>query len=172
MWCLQDQDEDKDQGQDQDEDKDKDQGQDQDEDKDQGQDQEQDQNQDQDQDPYCTVKAYFCNPTADDMLYKIDETVNTAKECSDACQKDDSCKFFTFFNFRGSPSCYALKGCQEKKPRCSMPSNCVSGEKNCKQLTGACPRLGKKDGDKARWRCKGINPYKDDIPEGTHCYAT
>ena len=120
----------------------------------------------------CTLNDYFCNPTADDMLHKIDDSIQTATECSDACKKDESCKFFTFFNFRRSPSCYALKGCQEKKPRCSVPSNCVSGEKNCQQLTGACPKLEIKDGDKARWRCRGINPYKEDIPKGTHCYAT
>ena len=120
----------------------------------------------------CTLPDFFCNPTADDLLYKIDGKVSTAQKCSHACKKNKNCNFFTFFNFRGSPSCFVLKGCNEKKPRCTLARNCVSGQKDCHNMRKTCPKLNLKKGDKARWRCKGINPYMKDIPEGTHCYAT
>ena len=122
----------------------------------------------------CSFPDFFCNPTADDLLYKVEETVNTAEECNDICKKDKNCKFFTFFNIRRSPSCFALKGCQEKLSGCTVASNCVSGGENCNnaELAAVCPKLRLKKGDKARWRCKGINPYSQDIPGGTHCYAT
>ena len=119
----------------------------------------------------CTFTDFFCNPTADDLIYKMEETIATAKECSDTCQKDKTCKFFTFFNFRRSPACFALKTCKEKMFGCTVASNCMSGEIDC-QDPPTCPKLGMKKGDKARWRCNGINPYNQDIPKGTHCYAT
>ena len=129
----------------------------------------------QGQETTCTFREFFCNPTADDLLYKIEESVTTAEECNAACKKNKSCKFFTFFNIRRSPSCFLLRGCQEKMSGCTVASNCVSGGKHwCgseSELT-VCPKLKLKKGDKARWRCKGINPYKEDIPQGTHCYAT
>ena len=120
----------------------------------------------------CTFKEYFCNPSADDLLYKVDDTITTPNECMDACKKVKICNIFTFFNFRRSPACYLLKSCQEKKPLCTEPSNCMSGDyRNC-QDNKVCPKLKFTKGENARWRCKGVNPYVEDIPEGTHCFAT
>ena len=63
----------------------------------------------------CTLTDYFCNPSAADLLEKIeDREVRSAKECHDLCMDEEGCKFFTFLKFRGTPSCYILKNCNEK----------------------------------------------------------
>ena len=101
----------------------------------------------------CTFPVHFCNPTASNLLDRVEDVITSAEDCSKACQADKSCNFFTFFNFRRSPACFALKSCKERKPRCTVPSNCVSGEKDCHNQT-VCPKLNlkkkKKKGENAR----------------------
>ena len=63
----------------------------------------------------CTLMDYFCNPSAADLVEKIeDKEVHSAKECHDICMDEEGCKFFTFLKFRGSPACFILKNCNEK----------------------------------------------------------
>ena len=63
----------------------------------------------------CTLTDYFCNPSASDLVEKIeDKEVHSAKECHDICMDEEGCKFFTFLKFRGSPACFILKNCNEK----------------------------------------------------------
>ena len=80
------------------------------------------------------------------------------------------CKDFTFFDFRGIKTCFLLKGCTDKRPKCTVPSACVSGRSSaCGKY---CPRLAHHEDDHLAWRCQGgINPYKENIPAGTPCYA-
>ena len=47
----------------------------------------------------------------------------------------------------------------------------MSGQRNCEHQE-VCPKLDHKDGEHSRWRCEGINPYKEDIPEGTACHTS
>ena len=54
---------------------------------------------------------------------------------------------------------------------CTVPGTCLSGEKNCKD-DEHCPKLKLKKGDHTRWRCEGINPYKEDIPSYTACHTS
>ena len=84
-----------------------------------------------------------------------------------------------------------LSGCTDKKPRCTVESSCVSGldfnrlycfhyihakyvylgRKDCKDGK-YCSKLTQKPGKDIAWRCQsGINPYKEDIPKDTPCYA-
>ena len=63
----------------------------------------------------CSFPDYFCNPSAANLIDKIeDKAVLTAQECHKSCVGDPRCNFFTFFNFRGSPACYALESCNER----------------------------------------------------------
>ena len=135
----------------------------------------------------CIIPAYFCNPSAADMIKKVDQEVNSAKECQNICKQKENCKFFTFFQFRGFPSCYLLKSCNEKvrvvtilqtlrayseqKPVCTEKDTCVSGMMTCTVET-PCPRLRLKRGDHSRWRCDGVNPYKEDIPSHVSCHTS
>jgi len=120
----------------------------------------------------CTFPNHFCNPTAADLIDKIeDEVVTSAQQCSDICRRDPDCKFFTFFNFRRSPACFALRSCNEKKPACSVPGSCVSGHREC-QHKAVCTKLDMKEGGQARWMCEGVNPYTGDIPAGTPCHTS
>ena len=134
----------------------------------------------------CIIPAYFCNPSAADMIKKVDQEVNSAKECQNICKQKENCKFFTFFQFRGFPSCYLLKSCNEKvsvvkilqtlrtysdqKPVCTEKDTCVSGMMTCTVET-PCPRVRFKRGDHSRWRCDGVNPYKEDIPSHVSCHT-
>jgi len=83
---------------------------------------------------------------------------------------EPQCNFFTFFQFRGIPSCYILRSCNEKKPACNDPRNCKSGQRTCKKKF--CPKLVMNDGQYAHWRCQGLNPYMEDIPEGKTCHTS
>ena len=40
------------------------------------------------------------------------------------------CLVFSFFRFRGTNSCYLLRGCSEQKPPCAVRGSCVSGRDN------------------------------------------
>jgi hypothetical protein len=63
----------------------------------------------------CTFQEYFCSPTADDLIdKKEDDVVTTAEDCSQRCIDDKDCEFFTFFKFRRTPACFALKSCKER----------------------------------------------------------
>jgi len=126
------------------------------------------------QDPLnnCSFPDHYCNPTAVDLIDKIeDQVVTSPQQCRKICIEDPDCNFFTFFNFRRSPACYALRSCNEKKPPCTVSSVCVSGQRDC-QHQASCPKLSHKPGKEARWRCEGVNPYKEDIPAGTSCHTS
>jgi len=116
----------------------------------------------------CPLPDYFCNPTAGDHLGK--SSAATVKLCEEACMAEAQCNFFTFFRFRGIPSCYILKSCNEKKPACNDPRNCKSGQRTCKKKF--CAKLVMNDGRYAHWRCQGLNPYMEDIPEGKTCHTS
>jgi len=118
----------------------------------------------------CTIPKYFCNPSAADMIEKVDQEVESAKDCLNFCKEKSNCKFFTFFLFRGFPSCYLLKSCNEKKPVCTEKDTCVSGMMTCTVET-PCPKLHFKRGDHSRWRCDGVNPYREDIPSHVSCHT-
>ena len=80
------------------------------------------------------------------------------------------CKDFTYFNFRGIETCFLLTGCNDKRPKCTVPDSCVSGKTSCTELS-VCNKLTRTPG-MMRWRCQGgINPYTEDIPVGTPCYT-
>merc|ERR1719431_338140 len=120
----------------------------------------------------CTISDYFCNPTAAALIERVDDhVVKSAEECQFICQLQKKCKFFSFFKFRGTPSCYLLRSCNEKKPMCTIAGACLSGQKDC-QDNVACPKLKLTKGDNSRWRCDGINPYKEDIPSHVACYTS
>ena len=83
----------------------------------------------------------------------------------------DECRDFTYFNFRGIRTCFLLSGCNDKRPRCTVPTSCVSGRKDCAD-GHFCSKLSQKPGEDIAWRCQGgINPYKEDIPSETPCYT-
>jgi len=125
------------------------------------------------------ISDYFCNPTADDHLQRVDDkNVTTAEACNEKCLKEKNCTFFTYFKFRGFASCHLLRSCKEQKPRCTVPGTCVSGRKNCTETpkvrpTGVpCAKLKLTPGYNSHWRCDGVNPYKDDIPSQVTCHTS
>ena len=78
------------------------------------------------------------------------------------------CSDFTYFHFRSVATCFLLRGCTDRRPRCSEARSCVSGHSGGCGLH--CPRLTRGQG--VVWRCQGgINPYKENIPAGTPCYT-
>ena len=88
--------------------------------------------------------------------------------------RETGCEDFTYFNFRGIKTCFLLKACTDKRPKCTKPETCVSGKLTCTEVE-MCDKL---DNDpailstKMRWRCQGgINPYEEKIPAGTPCYT-
>jgi len=119
----------------------------------------------------CIIPKYFCNPSAADMIEKVDQEVESAKDCLNFCKEKKNCKFFTFFMFRGFPSCYLMKSCNEKKPVCTEKDTCVSGMMKCTVET-PCTKLTFKRGDHSRWRCDGVNPYREDIPSHVSCHTS
>ena len=63
----------------------------------------------------CTISSYYCNPTAEDLVTTIkDKSITSVEDCAIACDKDKDCVYYTFLDFRGTQSCYILKGCTEK----------------------------------------------------------
>ena len=36
----------------------------------------------------------------------------------------------------------------------------------------SCPKLDLKEGEHSRWRCEGVNPYKEDIPADIACHTS
>ena len=79
-----------------------------------------------------------------------------------------TCTDFTYFTFRALATCFLLRGCTDRRPRCSEARSCVSGHSGGCGLH--CPRLTRGQG--VVWRCQGgINPYKENIPAGTPCYT-
>ena len=143
----------------------------------------------------CSFPDYYCNPTAPDLIRKVEDVpVNSAKECQDLCKRQVPtvhvkvfychnysetsnpmtaglfCKDFTFFDFRGIKTCFLLRDCTDKRPRCTVPSACVSGRSSaCGKY---CPKISHHEEEHIAWRCQGgINPYKENIPAGTPCYA-
>ena len=92
-------------------------------------------------------------------------------DCKLFCCRQPECSDFTFFNFRGIQTCFLLRGCTDKKPRCTVPSSCISAQRNCADGK-FCKALTQKPGEDIAWRCQsGINPYKEEIPSGTPCYT-
>jgi len=125
------------------------------------------------------IPDYYCSPTADDHIEKVDDkNVTTAEACYEKCLKHKNCTVFTYFKFRGFASCHLLRSCKEKKPRCTVTGTCVSGRKNCTetpkgQPTGVpCPKLKLTPGYNSHWRCEGVNPYKEDIPSQVTCHTS
>jgi len=120
----------------------------------------------------CTISKYFCNPTGADVIEHIDNEVRSFDECFEMCLTDQKCKFYTFIKFRGNPSCFLLRSCYDKKPKCTVPGTCVTGKINCKDVI-PCPRLKLNTDDEylAHWRCKGINPYNEEIPSHVTCHT-
>ena len=43
-----------------------------------------------------------------------------------------NCTDFTYFDFRSIKTCFLLKGCEDKRPRCTVRDSCVSGSKDCR----------------------------------------
>ena len=43
-----------------------------------------------------------------------------------------NCTDFTYFDFRSIKTCFLLKGCEDKRPRCTVRDSCVSGRKDCR----------------------------------------
>ena len=68
------------------------------------------------------------------------------------------CKDFTFFDFRGIKTCFLLRDCTDKRPKCTVPTACVSGRSSaCGKY---CPQLTHHEEEHIAWRCQGgINPY-------------
>ena len=48
------------------------------------------------------------------ILFFKQVPVGNIEECNEACQKSDTCKFFTFYFQRGMASCFLLKNCSKK----------------------------------------------------------
>ena len=84
------------------------------------------------------------------------------------------CHDFTYFNFRGIKTCFLLKGCSDKRPKCTVAASCVSGgtPPDC-MPKDTCDMLSEDNIENhMRWRCQGgINPYKEKIPAGIPCYT-
>ena len=68
----------------------------------------------------CSISDYFCNPTAADLIERAedDRATMSAKKCNNLCIAKEKCSFFTFFMYRGKPSCYLLRSCTEKVNVC------------------------------------------------------
>ena len=84
---------------------------------------------------------------------------------------NSECTDFTFFDFRSIQTCFLLRGCTDKRPPCTNPGSCISGKSG--ECGKYCPMLTEHDSSQdLAWRCQGgINPYKENIPAGTPCYA-
>ena len=52
-----------------------------------------------------------------------------------------------------------------------VQGTCLSGRKSCDDEV-VCKKLKLKEGDLSRWRCEGINPYKEDIPSHVACHTS
>jgi len=120
----------------------------------------------------CSYQDHYCNPSAYDLISKVEDVdVKDAMECRQLCLDLEACRDFTYFNFRGIRTCFLLSGCSDKRPRCTVPTSCVSGRKDCAD-GHFCTKLSQKPGEDIAWRCQGgINPYKEDIPSETPCYT-
>jgi len=120
----------------------------------------------------CSYQDHYCNPSAFDLITKVEDVdVKDAMECRQLCLDLEACRDFTYFNFRGIRTCFLLSGCNDKRPRCTVPTSCVSGRKDCAD-GHFCGKLNQKPGEDIAWRCQGgINPYKEDIPSETPCYT-
>ena len=108
----------------------------------------------------CTAPDHYCNPTADDLIKKVEDVpIQNVKHCHDICKEYveqllprfnmDSqnhefrfrgCAEYTFFNFRGIMTCFLLSGCHDKRPRCTQSSSCVSGSISC-ETEPRCPQI-------------------------------
>ena len=42
--------------------------------------------------------------------------------------QNTECKDFTFFHFRSVKTCFLLRGCTDKRPKCTEEESCVSGK--------------------------------------------
>ena len=42
--------------------------------------------------------------------------------------QNTECKDFTFFHFRSIKTCFLLRGCTDKRPKCTEEESCVSGK--------------------------------------------
>ena len=93
---------------------------------------------------------------------------------SEASEENNQCNDFTFFDFRGIKTCFLLKGCSDKRPKCTVAASCVSGgtPPDC-MPKDTCDMLSEDHIENhMRWRCQGgINPYKEKIPAGIPCYT-
>ena len=66
----------------------------------------------------------------------------------------------------------SLMCCQA--PPCANPDICVTSAPSCDASTPGtekkCPKLETgADTEAALWTCASVNPYKEDVPSGTHC---
>ena len=156
--------------------------------------------------PSCAYPDHYCNPTANDLIRKVeDEPITSAKHCEDRCKSwvaknklanvnksrfvaththdvihcrytgpGAPCHDFTYFNFRGIKTCFLLKGCSDKRPKCTVAASCVSGgtPPDC-MPKDTCDMLSEDNIENhMRWQCQGgINPYKEKIPAGIPCYT-
>jgi len=145
-------------------------------------------------DPGCQFVGEFCDPedSQADLFKLSDLAVDMATatdECYDECnlQKADPTSPCLSFTVRQvglrPPTCYLLRSAcvLNSADAClgSMPDpSCVSGPSDCASFAPTlCPKVEALDGDYARWQCQDINtdpinPYKEEVPEGTVCYQT
>jgi len=124
--------------------------------------------------PYkkCPITEYYCAPNPEDLVKKV--SANTMDDCFNECKKVAECEIFTFTKFRGEGSCYLLTDCDDKKQPCADKKNCASGYKSCSDAWPFCPKITAppEGSDGVIWSCGAVNPYTEEIPDGTICYTS
>jgi len=123
--------------------------------------------------PYktCPITEYYCAPNPEDMIKKVN--AKNMDECYEQCKKEADCEIFTFQEFRGQASCSLLTDCSDKRQPCADKAKCASGYKSCSDAWPFCPKLTPpaEGSDGVIWKCGAVNPYTEEIPDGTLCYT-
>ena len=127
----------------------------------------------------CHFTDTFCKPDAS-VLVAVDNAATSPETCHKSCQNNNACKFFTFLQHRGIPSCSLLSSCTFSTsswagPDTSCPggAKCASGPKTCE-----CAKLARNPPNDsnitvfAHWTCGDLDPYYNAIPSGTVCQSS
>jgi len=97
------------------------------------------------------------------------------------CAADAACKYWTWFTYRGSTTCYLLDSCAEERDAvCLLNGNCVSGPEDCTNSTvvvDGCEKPRAPSPEYVPWQCSDTQgntltaeQLNTTIDVGTTCY--
>jgi len=97
------------------------------------------------------------------------------------CAADAACKYWTWFTYRGSTTCYLLDSCaEERDAACLLNGNCVSGPEDCTNSTvvvDGCEKPRAPSPEYIPWQCSDTQgntltaeQLNTTIDVGTTCY--